>query len=323
MVKLNERHQKIINLLQGEQLSSVEIARKLSMKSASISRSLMFLKENGIVREMMIINPASFGHQYFEVCFSTCNSQKTSRAELIQNLTETEQVALVAETGGDYEVVIGVLAKSVVEINSLFEKLEKRHGAFLAKKTLSVSLNFLGFGLKCLNPTSPRSYRREPRTSRMINQLDEKDHRVLHGLNKEGASSARIARAVGLSDTSFRHRVRRLKEKGVITGLIYAVDSSQVAHSLYVFQLALNSNCKTFRDTLIDFCKEHPNIIQANELLGPFDFKLGVAVFAPSEVSKIQDEIKRKFKKNIQELSVIPMLKYHRINTYPFKKCPT
>ncbi|MFP2926113.1 Lrp/AsnC family transcriptional regulator [Pyxidicoccus sp. 3LG] len=66
--------------------------------------------------------------------------------------------------------------------------------------------------------------------------LDELDHRLVDLLQRDGrATQLELSRAVGLSQPAVAERIRKLEERGIITGYTARVDASKLGKDITAF----------------------------------------------------------------------------------------
>jgi len=110
--------------------------------------------------------------------------------------------------------------------------------------------------------------------------MDRIDNNILYCLQNDGRmSNKELAAAVGLAPSSCLERVRRLQEKGIITGFRAQLDPSALGIGLQAFvavRLAQHSRdvVDTFRDHIVTL----PEVIAVYHVAGQDDFVVHVAV---------------------------------------------
>jgi len=111
-------------------------------------------------------------------------------------------------------------------------------------------------------------------------RMDETDRRILAILQSEGRlANARIAEQVGLSPPTVLERIRKLEEKGVITGYTALVDAPKVGLKAVVFvaiTLSLHraESIEEFRQSILAM----PEVLECHHTTGEDDFLLKVVV---------------------------------------------
>ncbi|MFY0563840.1 Lrp/AsnC family transcriptional regulator [Archangium lansingense] len=66
--------------------------------------------------------------------------------------------------------------------------------------------------------------------------MDELDHRIVDLLQRDGrATQLELSRSVGLSQPAVAERIRKLEERGIITGYTARVDASKLGKDITAF----------------------------------------------------------------------------------------
>ncbi len=128
-------------------------------------------------------------------------------------------------------------------------------------------------------------YRKAAPTAR----FDEVDARILRALSDDARlSHAALARRIGLSAPSIAERVRRLEDRGVITGYAVRIDPAKLGYPLTVMIRArplpgeMGSMVKAIQDT--------PQIVQCDRVSGDDCF---VAIAHVRDVGQMEAVIDR------------------------------
>src|SRR5690606_27078842 len=90
-------------------------------------------------------------------------------------------------------------------------------------------------------------------------------------------------------------RMRRLSERGVISGHLLAVDCTTYGFQpfkLLIFAKGVNPDLSA---GLQKFCERHPNVTYLIECLGTWDYEVGIEVANTEEVTGIMQEIFEEF----------------------------
>lgn len=119
--------------------------------------------------------------------------------------------------------------------------------------------------------------------------LDDVDARILTALAEDARlSNAELARRIGLSAPSIAERVRRLEDRGVITGYSIRVDPSMLGYALTVMIRArpLPGEIKN----MIDVIRDTPEIVRCDRVSGDDCF---VAIAHVRDVRQMEAVIDR------------------------------
>ena len=106
--------------------------------------------------------------------------------------------------------------------------------------------------------------------------MDAVDHTILTVLMEDGrATWADLAEAAGLSAPAVAERVRRLEDRGAISGYAALVNGSQVGAHLTAF-VAVTLESPAARDEFLRVVRETPEIQECHHTAGDDDYLLKV-----------------------------------------------
>ncbi len=111
-------------------------------------------------------------------------------------------------------------------------------------------------------------------------ELDEIDRRILRLLQENGRmTNAALAEAVGLTATPMLQRIKKLEQRGIITGYVAQVNPRAVGRGTMAFVLVKQaehklSNHKRFLQTIAGFSE----VLECHHIAGDEDFLLKVVV---------------------------------------------
>ena len=111
-------------------------------------------------------------------------------------------------------------------------------------------------------------------------QLDDTDRRLLRVLQRDGRiSNLDLAQQCHLSPSACSDRVRRLRERGVITGFSAILDPKAIDRALLIFvEVQLD---RTTGDTFSEFAQaaqRTPEILECHMVAGGFDYLIKARV---------------------------------------------
>jgi len=126
--------------------------------------------------------------------------------------------------------------------------------------------------------------------SRTLVSIDEKDIAILEALQEDGRIPlSELGRKVGLSQPAMSERVKRLEERGIITG--YGARISPQALGLRMMAII---RLKTTHDQIRACLKQFdalPHIVEVHRVTGDDCFVLKAIVPAPEDLAVIVDKI--------------------------------
>ena len=111
-------------------------------------------------------------------------------------------------------------------------------------------------------------------------KLDDLDRRILTCLQADASQSLEdIAEQVGSSKTPVWNRIKRLKQRGVITRQVAIVDPEAVGRGMCFYVLIRTSQHEAnWLRQFLEALKQRPEILEAHRLAGEVDYILKVRV---------------------------------------------
>ncbi|HEY0717590.1 MAG TPA: Lrp/AsnC family transcriptional regulator [Streptosporangiaceae bacterium] len=123
----------------------------------------------------------------------------------------------------------------------------------------------------------------------MAVELDEVDMKLLTALQEDAdRTNVELARMVGLSPAATLHRVRWLKESGVIRVISAQLDPAAAGFPLQLFVMAtLSRHDARSERTFEDHVRAVPQIIAADIVAGETDYLLSVVARDVAELQQV------------------------------------
>jgi Lrp/AsnC family leucine-responsive transcriptional regulator len=121
-------------------------------------------------------------------------------------------------------------------------------------------------------------------------ELDHLDLRLLAELERDAdRTNVELARVVGLSPAATLHRVRRLKDGGVIRSVGARVDAEQAGFPLHVYiAVTVGRHDETAHRRLQEAVNGIPQVIRADWVAGETDALLEVVARNIAELQRVQ-----------------------------------
>lgn len=123
----------------------------------------------------------------------------------------------------------------------------------------------------------------------MAHSLDSIDLQLLEELQLDAdRSNVELARLVGLSPAATLHRVRRLKESGIVRGVVARLDSAAAGFPLQVYvAVSLQRHGESDHRRFADAVRAMPEVISADWVTGETDAMLMVVAREVAELQRV------------------------------------
>jgi Lrp/AsnC family transcriptional regulator for asnA, asnC and gidA len=127
----------------------------------------------------------------------------------------------------------------------------------------------------------------------LSDMIDDLDKRIIAELVQDARqTSTRISRKLGVSDTTVRHRIYRLKEQKVIDTTVVP-DAAKFGYSVIAL-IALQVDLGSI-DTVAQELSTHPNVHYIAECTGAYDMFIGVWLESTQRLAQFIKEFVAKF----------------------------
>ena len=126
-----------------------------------------------------------------------------------------------------------------------------------------------------------------------ISDLDDYDRKILHAISANGRISVTdLARQIGLSKTPCQMRLRRLEERGIVTGYQAILDPVKLGldHIAFV-EVKLTDTREAALGAFNDAVRQVPEIEQAHMIAGNFDYLLKVRTSTMASYRRILGDV--------------------------------
>ncbi|RZJ42722.1 MAG: AsnC family transcriptional regulator [Brevundimonas sp.] len=113
-----------------------------------------------------------------------------------------------------------------------------------------------------------------------MENIDVVDRRLLKALQEDGRiSNAELARRCNLSPAACFERVRRLREKKVITGYAALIDPAKVGRGLMIFvEVLLDRTTGDMFEAFAEAVRRQPEVLECHMVAGGFDYLIKARV---------------------------------------------
>ena len=111
-------------------------------------------------------------------------------------------------------------------------------------------------------------------------KLDDADRRILRVLQQDGRiTNQDLAAACNMSASSCFERVRRLRERGVITGYTALIDPKFAERELLIFiEVLLDRTTSDIFDQFAERIRRSPEVLECHMVAGGFDYLIRARV---------------------------------------------
>jgi DNA-binding Lrp family transcriptional regulator len=321
-VRLTQSERRVLAHLElAADVPLTEVARTMGVRMHTLRYALERLRARGIVSKRPFVNIYALGFSDYALFFSLAPEHQRNTTRFLKALALSDRVSWLATFGGDYHYGMSVSARSPAEVQSFLEQVSEAYPGIFYRKSLSVRTALTLFPRKYLSPgESPKRMLRFGYGASSIG-IDQKDHRILHGLEQFPDFSLRdLAKELQMPLTTLQQRVAALKSTGVIVGSLYQIDATKFGVQAFRLLIEAKSVSRSMRERLLSFCATHRCICYLVECLGAWDYEVGLEVAEGSEAVEVAQLIQHQFLGDLARVQILPLFGHTKIRNYPFVK---
>jgi DNA-binding Lrp family transcriptional regulator len=284
-----------------------ELASDIGIKERAVRHQLQRLTSAAVIQKAPFVNVYALGIRYVNLYFALGSAQEKTIGKFLEWLQNASEVTWLGQLGGDFNYGMSLAVEHIDQTKNFFDRLPSQFGNLLFDRALVYHYSLRVFPYKYL---SSRTFA-FPSIGYSIDSsafdCDDLDREILGVMAKTFETSGRAnARAVLRPHATVELRLRRLEQKGVISGYWYMVDPALLGYQSYKLLVYTKGADALLSKKLFEFAKAHPNVVYYVETLGPWSFELGTDVQHGEEISTITCGILEKFGSQVTTVKVDP-----------------
>ncbi|MBU0665915.1 MAG: Lrp/AsnC family transcriptional regulator [Nanoarchaeota archaeon] len=283
---MNKKISKLIfSLSINSRISTNNLSKQLRISQQSASYLVNQLKKKKIIQGLStIVDPIKLGflNVFVGVNFVFPNNQ--TKKEIIIELKKIDSIILIQEASQGVDLLLEYCVNNLSAFNKLHSEIEhKFHKAIETKFIFPVVVKHL-FEKTYLG--------RKPNTmdvvicgDREIKTLNENEEKVLKELiNQTDITFTKIAQKTNISTKTIVHIKKKLERKQIIRGYTCWLNNKKLNINKDVILIALSGAGIGEINKLVEYARNHKNIIEIIKIIGPYHLMLIVESFDKNNI---------------------------------------
>ena len=320
-IRLDLKDKKLLYALdRNARATYSDISKRIGVSKQVARYRLNLIEKAGIINTYFtIIDSARLGYTIRKAFIKLQNADEKQEAELIGWLKNNTNVVWLASSDGQFDISFGMRSNNIEKYTEQLAELDNRFGQLFLQRQIAPIVKGQYFYRDYLISKDAGTERELAFGSVPIQpRLDQADWKLLVGLAKNArAPVTELAKSVELSPDAITKRIKKLEKSGVIQGYILVLDNAALGQLHYKVMMHLKSVTQKRYDTLLGFCKIHPNIFYVVRTFGVWEFEIDMEVPDVASFRKIMRELKERFSDIIRDYSYISIYKIHKYNFCP------
>jgi len=296
-VVLDAKDRKILSELDMDARQPLSaIAKKVGLSREVVNYRIKQLEQRKIILGYFtVLDTARLGLMYCRMFFKYRQMSPEKEQELMEFCIQHENITWVILGEGKWDIVLVVLARSLGEIEAVFDELNARFGFYFQNPYVSIAYKVHEFKHKYLyaRPDYEELVLGEAKETA---KLDETDYSLLQLLSKNAKSPVvELAKQLKTTPRLVSYRIKKLVSEKVILAFRAQINTQLLGYDYYKVFLTLQNLDKEHKSKMLAFLKYHPNVIYVTKPMGAYALEFEAMVRNANELHGIMRQFKQQF----------------------------
>ncbi|MBT3408871.1 Lrp/AsnC family transcriptional regulator [Candidatus Woesearchaeota archaeon] len=318
--KITKLERQILSHLESNsRLPFTRIASRSKKSQQMISYKVNSLINQSIIQNFYsLIDYSRLNVICFWVFFRLSYIQKGKVDDLIKTLMKSKHISIVSTCGGKFDLMCSFLSRNASEFNKMLKEIMFKYPKQLKNYTVLTAIVNRDFGRKYLLGSYYKTNEVIYGGDRLPEKFDELDYKILKTLSGNArVSSGVLAKKLVVGAKTILSRIKKLEDREIILGYKPKLNLSFLNYSSMLVLLNYHNISRDIEDDLVNYLKNHPNIIGITKTLGKWDIIIKVEAAKRTELRKIEMDLRERFALLIKEVELIPIYNEYIENYFP------
>jgi len=319
MYKLDKKDKKILSVLDMDaRLSISQIAKKVGLSKEVTNYRIKRLTEGGIIQGYYaVIDITRLGYLNTRLLLKFQNITHEKENELIEYCSKNKNIGWIGSIDGGYDIVLIIWSKDLLELKMLVDDIYAKFGGNIQSNLITTTIRIYHYKQNYLFNTKDK--KELIWGERYDNkEISEEDKKILGILAKDGrVSLVGLANKIGISANTTKYRIKRLMEKKIILGFKTAINTHKLGYQHFKVFLYLQNLSKENKNKLIEYLRNHPNVIYITEAMGGADLEFEIMFKEYNQLYESMRNMRIKFNDIIRNYTTFLTYKEHLIRYFP------
>ncbi|MDO8554781.1 MAG: winged helix-turn-helix transcriptional regulator [Candidatus Micrarchaeota archaeon] len=299
----------------GARQSLSAIAKKVGLSREVVYYRIQQLEKKGVIEGYYTaLDVSKLGLIYCRFFLKYRVMLHESEEKLLEYCKKSSLITWVALGEGKWDITIVILAKNLGEIETLYDDLSSKFGAYFQNPYLTIAFRIYHYKHNYLYGTED--------TKELILgenipvKVDHIDLAIIHVLSSNARMSIiDIAKKLSNSPKTVDYRIRNLIKKEVIIGFRTKLNTRLLGYDHQKVFLTLQNFTKEKQKKLHTYLRLHPSVIYITKPMGMHNLEFEIMVKGTNELHEFIREFKSQFSDIIIDYDTMlnyaePLLEY-------------
>ncbi|MFH1592842.1 MAG: winged helix-turn-helix transcriptional regulator [Candidatus Woesearchaeota archaeon] len=289
------------------------LGRKVGLGKETVFHRVQKLKEKGIIDKFItILNVHKLGYTNYRLFLKFKNIDKEIERKIISFFKKSNLTGWVISVNGNWDLGIWFMIKNLFDLKLIYEEFKKKFSNYIANEKLSVFSDVSYFSRSYIID-KPNSYSLDIDVPEDNEELTDSDLVILKELAKNSRIQViKLADESNLSVKTVIKKINEFERKKIILGYRLKINLDLIGVQYYKIHIKLNNLNERDKSEIDSFILNHPNIIYLDNTISGYDLELDVQVEDKKDLDSLLENIKERFRKNIENYEILEYVKEHK-----------
>ncbi len=284
-----------------------DIGGKVRLSQQAVEKRINKMIDKGIVNSFQtIIAYQLLGYTTYIIYLRLQGTSIEIEEKIIEKLKLKENIIALWRCEGIYDLMLGIQAKDVFELNKIIIDLNNNLGKFIQNYEIVTNVGAEHYARYYLIDKKGKGKLFLTGGESNISKLDKEDLIILKKLiSKPRINFVELASETKLTLDIVRYRFRKLLNKNILQGFSIVLNPRKSGFLHYRILFKLKNIDKSTQNKIFDFAHSMDNIRMITKSFGVCELTLDIEVENADQLRAILTDFRNKFKDHIYHYDIL------------------
>lgn len=295
-----------------------QIGKKIKSSQQVVSYRIKNLIETKIIKQFFTaIHFGYFGFLNYGIMIKLKELDKQEKLNFINHLLKKENLLLLSECGGKWDLIINILAESPTKFEQHISELFGEYEELILNYDVFLTVGGTNFGRKYLFDKGEVEEKIPFGKEEKI-KVSKNDFEILRALSKNArASSVELGEITGINYKTIIQRIKFLKKQKIINSFKPLLNVSKLDYFSHRILLDLNKMTEKEELEFTNFLSLKKNVIGTMRMIGKWNYAIGIETKNQKDTWRLFEEIQSYLGIKAKGIELIPIFKKYEYNYFP------
>ncbi len=308
LLKLDIKDKKILAELELDGRAPLsKLSHKAGLSKSNVAARITRMKKAGILTRFIVgLSNEALGGTFYRLYFSFQNTPPNFEHDLIKMFYTLPNARWFAFFNGRWDFATRIVAENEYEFKKIESSIMKKIGRYVKEKSICININSAIHNYSYITGNEGPIVPRKEYNGTKISSFHKTDKQILYYLNENCRMSAtEIGKKIGISPESVSYRIKKLRQKGVITRFTVRLDRLRLGAVESKILISFNYGLEKEEEKFLGYCDANPYLSYYSRILGAWDMEADMDAQDLDSLYRQVREMKKSFPELIKDYNVL------------------